>query len=315
MGIKNLNRFLRVNCPQNIRQISLWDLRGKTIVVDASIYMYRFQTDNSLIEGIYQMVALLEHCDIKPIFVFDGPPPPEKAATLKKRKLQKQAAEREYKRVNDILYNCSPDDDTSDLEAEIDNLRKQFVRLTQDDINNVKQLLEYMGVSYYESEGESDCVCAKMVKKKIAFACMSEDMDMFVYGCTKVLRYLSLLKSTVVIYDLKGILKTLRLNLHNFKQICILSGTDYNNSETSHYDLNKVLKYYSKYCKNKQVNKGDFHEWVSQYAGNINYNNLKNIQHMFDLTKYSISKENLTEKQKDINDMKRFLYEYGFVFV
>ena len=162
MGIKNLNRFLRVNCPQNIRQISLWDLRGKTIVVDASIYMYRFQTDNSLIEGIYQMVALLEHCDIKPIFVFDGPPPPEKAATLKKRKLQKQAAEREYKRVNNILYNSSPDDDTSDLEAEIDNLRKQFVRLTQDDINNVKQLLEYMGVSYYESEGESDCVCAKM---------------------------------------------------------------------------------------------------------------------------------------------------------
>ena len=83
MGIKNLNRFLRVNCPQNIRQISLWDLRGKTIVIDASIYMYRFQTDNSLIEGIYQMVALLEHCKIKPIFVFDGPPPPEKADTLK----------------------------------------------------------------------------------------------------------------------------------------------------------------------------------------------------------------------------------------
>ena len=47
-----------------------------------------------------------------------------------------------------------------------------------------------MGIAYYESEGESDYVCAKMVKQKIAFACMSEDMDMFVYGCPKVLRYL-----------------------------------------------------------------------------------------------------------------------------
>ena len=93
MGIKNLNRFLRVNCPQNIRQISLWDLRGKTIVIDASIYMYRFQTDNSLIEGIYQMVALLEHCKIKPIFVFDGPPPPEKARLKREKKKSKQLSE------------------------------------------------------------------------------------------------------------------------------------------------------------------------------------------------------------------------------
>ena len=63
---------------------------------------------------------------------------------------------------------------------------------------------------------------------------MSEDMDMFVYGCPKVLRYLSLLKSTVVIYDLKGILRTLKLTHNNFKQICVLSGTDYNNNETKH---------------------------------------------------------------------------------
>ena len=122
MGIKDLNRFLRVNCPQNIRQISLWDLRGKTLAVDASIYMYRFQTDNNLIDGIYQMVALLRHCEITPIFVFDGPPPPEKAETLKKRKQEKQEAEEEYHRINNILCNCGVDDDTSDLEAEIDSL-------------------------------------------------------------------------------------------------------------------------------------------------------------------------------------------------
>ena len=314
MGIKNLNRFLRINCPQNIRQISLWDLRGKTIAIDASIYMYRFQTDDSLIEGIYQMVALLEHCQITPIFVFDGPPPPEKAETLKRRKEEKQAAEREYKRVSDVLRNCNPDDDTSDLEAEIDNLRKQFVRLTQEDIDNVKKLLELMGVAYYESEGESDYVCAKMVQKKIAFACMSEDMDMFVYGCPKVLRYLSLLKSTVVIYDLRGILKTLNLSLNNFKQICVLSGTDYNNyNESATFDLNKVLKYYSKYCKNRSSD--DFHYWISKYTGTIDYDNLSYVCNMFDLSKYSITKENLVERKEDIKEMETFLYEYGFVFV
>ena len=171
-----------------------------------------------------------------------------------------------------------------------------------------------MGVAYYESEGESDYVCAKMVQKKIAFACMSEDMDMFVYGCPKVLRYLSLLKSTVVIYDLRGILKTLNLSLNNFKQICVLSGTDYNNyNESATFDLNKVLKYYSKYCKNRSSD--DFHYWISKYTGTIDYDNLSYICNMFDLSKYSITKENLVERKKDIKEMETFLYEYGFVFV
>lgn len=315
MGIQNLNRFLRVNCPQNIRQISLWDLRGKTVVVDASIYMYRFQTDDNLIEGIYQMVSLLRHCNITPIFVFDGPPPPEKAETLKKRKQEKYIAEKEYKRMNDVLKNASPDDDTSDIEAEIDLLRKQFVRLTQADIDNVKSLLKCMGIAYYESDGESDYVCAKMVKQKIAFACMSEDMDMFVYGCPKVLRYLSLLKSTVVIYDLRGILKTLKLSQDSFKQICVLSGTDYNSNENVKYDLNRVLKLFSKYMKNKNKDKGDFHNWISNYTGNIDYDNLKYVYDMFDLTRYKISKNNLVENVRDENKMEDFLYQYGFVFV
>lgn len=314
MGIKDLNRFLRVNCPQNIRQISLWDLRGKTLAVDASIYMYRFQTDNNLIDGIYQMVALLRHCEITPIFVFDGPPPPEKAETLKKRKQEKQEAEEEYHRINNILCNCGVDDDTSDLEAEIDSLRKKFVRLTSNDIDNVKILLRHMGISYYESDGESDYVCAKLVQKKIAFACMSEDMDMFVYGCPKVLRYLSLLKATVIIYDLKGILKKLKINLNTFKQICVLSGTDYNNYDSSKYTLNKVLKLYSKYTKNKNTDKGDFHKWVSTTGKNVDYNRLNSVYEMFDLTKYKVCKTNLIENNRDEHKMEEFLYHYGFIF-
>ena len=52
---------------------------------------------------------------------------------------------------------------------------------------------------------EADELCAKLVVKK-AFACLSEDMDMFVYGCPKVLRYLSLLNETVVVYTQKDML-------------------------------------------------------------------------------------------------------------
>ena len=40
MGIKNLNRYLKDNCNEAIKQISLSDLNGKKIAIDISIYLY-----------------------------------------------------------------------------------------------------------------------------------------------------------------------------------------------------------------------------------------------------------------------------------
>jgi flap endonuclease-1 len=314
MGIKNLNRFLRTNCPKNIKQISLWDLKGKTIAIDASIYMYRFQTDGGLIEGMYQMIGLMKYHKINMIFVFDGKPPPEKAEILKQRREEKAAAEIKYREAKNKLMNCGENEDISDLEAEIDELRKKIVKITSTDIANVKKLLEYMGISYYEAESESDYVCAKLVQKKIAFACLSEDMDMFVYGCPRVLRYLSLLKSTVVIYDVQNILKTLRLSLEDFKKICILAGTDYNIHDTK-YDLNKTLRVYAKYTKNKlQCN--DFYIWLKEnYDESIDIEQLQYILDMFDLTTKTIHKQLMVINRYDNDGLKSYLFEYGFIFV
>ena len=52
MGIKYLNRFLKENCSKNsIRKINLNQLESKTIVIDASIYMYKYIAENALIEN------------------------------------------------------------------------------------------------------------------------------------------------------------------------------------------------------------------------------------------------------------------------
>ena len=117
----------------------------------------------------------------------------------------------------------------------------------------MKHLLELMGIQYYECEGESDSVCAKMVQKKIAYACLSEDMDMFVYGCPRVLRYLSLLKSNVVLYDLPGILYKLGITFADFQDICVLAGTDYNTAADSNIELHRALKLFARYRREGMV--------------------------------------------------------------
>ena len=92
MGIKHLNQFVRQECPDAIRHITFADLAGKIVVVDASIYMYRFLADQALLENMYTMVSLLQMHGIVPVFVFDGKPPDEKRTLLNKRKYLKRAA-------------------------------------------------------------------------------------------------------------------------------------------------------------------------------------------------------------------------------
>ena len=110
--------------------------------------------------------------------------------------MEKKEAETKYKILQDKLeYGEDSDIDMAEIKYNMDVLKKQFIRIRHSDIENVKTLIKAYGVSYIEAVGEADKLCAKMVCKNKAYACLSEDMDLFVYGCSRVLRYFSLLKS------------------------------------------------------------------------------------------------------------------------
>ena len=84
-----------------------------------------------------------------PIFVFDGIPPPETRELIKKRKQDKKEAERKFKEINPIkgqIAASHDEDDVTDLEAEADQLRRQFVRIAGNDMMS-KNLLDIMGIS------------------------------------------------------------------------------------------------------------------------------------------------------------------------
>ena len=68
----------------------------------------------------------------------------------------------------------------------------------------------------------------------------SEDMDLFLYGCPKVYRYLSLANSTLILYNTENILQILNCTIEEFKLICILSGTDYYNFDVGNLPYNAV---------------------------------------------------------------------------
>tara|TARA_Y100000389_G_scaffold204545_1_gene257876 strand:- start:20305 stop:21264 length:960 start_codon:yes stop_codon:yes gene_type:complete len=318
MGIKYLNKFLKRECPKAIKQTTFWELRRKKIVIDTSIYMYRFAMEENLIGGMYQLVIILLYYGIIPIFIFDGKPPTEKNELLDKRREEKNKAEKQHTLLLEKINNTKDYRQRNEICAELDVLKKKFVRLSKEDISNVKYLLKLCGVTFFEADGEADELCAKLVIKKRAWACMSEDMDMFVYGCPRVLRYVSLLNETIVMYDTKLILKTLNLSLQEFREICILSGTDYNINETKNANLYTTLHYFNKY-KNSSKKNSKFYEWLE---GNTNYliDSCKaySIYYMFEMSNINIKKY---DKHRCINsainreELRKFLTGYDFIFL
>ena len=58
MGIKYLNRFFKDEAPEFMKKIHLKQLYGKKIAVDISIFMYKYISENNLIENIYLMLSI-----------------------------------------------------------------------------------------------------------------------------------------------------------------------------------------------------------------------------------------------------------------
>ena len=317
MGIRALNKFLQAKCKSSIKSIPLSELSGKKIAVDISIYLYKYISENALLENLYLMISLFRTNNIIPIFIFDGKPPAEKNDTIASRKKNKTDAREEYYRLKVLVESMKVDTDAgtdaevdeqkqkqkeyeiNDMSQTMEQLKKKFISIKYDDIQNVKTLLQAYGVTYFEAPGEADILCAKLVTNNLVYACLSEDTDMFVYGCGRVLRYLSLTLSNVVIYDLNNILKTLNVTMDVFKKICILYGCDYSHEalvennicceqqEMLHnMNIFHAFQLFKKYRDAGDVaESSDFYEWIinekihsMQYIDEIN----KNIK-LFDI--------------------------------
>ena len=324
MGIRALNKFLQAKCKSSIKSIPLSELSGKKIAVDISIYLYKYISENALLENLYLMISLFRNNNITPIFIFDGKPPAEKNETIATRKKNKTDAREEYYRLKVLVEsmktgtqaNSEADTDAqkqkeyeiNDMSQAMEQLKKKFISIKYDDIQNVKTLLQAYGVTYFEAPGEADILCAKLVTNNLVYACLSEDTDMFVYGCGRVLRYLSLTLSNVVIYDLNNILKTLNVTMDVFKKICILYGCDYSHesfvennicfeSQEMLHNMNifHAFQLFKKYrdavtgtgtgMETGDADASDFYEWIVnekihsiQYIDEIN----KNIK-LFDI--------------------------------
>jgi len=255
MGVKLLAKLLKTQCYDVSEQVHLSCLYGKKICIDVSIYLYRYKSQNALIENFYLMCSLFKRYNITPIFVFDGKPPKEKRKELDERR---EARKEAYRKYEELVGKCD-DNITYDQKIELKNLKRKMVKIKREDVELVQNLFDAYGIKYMTAIGEADILCASLVLKKKVYAVLTEDMDLFAYTSPIVLRYFSLLNHTCILYDLKKILKKLDIDKTNFQIVCVLSGNDYYNSKKNIFYYLRLFNKYKK--RNENIN---FMDWIEK---------------------------------------------------
>ena len=285
MGIKHLNALLMQKCShKSIYTAPLSALSGRTVAVDAYIYLYKSQELGDFRDNIENMLSIMLYYQITPIFVFDGKPPDEKRELIAKRVESKKRTEETYEILSKKMESSTGNVRTL-IESELKTLKKTFLRITRDHIATTKKLLDSYGIHYVDALGEADETCARMVLSGEAWACLSDDMDMLVYGCRRVLRDLNLTSRTIDIYDMKSILKDMNMPMKLFREVMVISGTDYNMNNST--DLSSTMKWVSEYMCRCRIMYADlsFYDWLEQHTNYIcNRTKLDNIYTMFAIT-------------------------------
>jgi 5'-3' exonuclease len=283
MGIKFLNGFLKKSCsPSSISKVCLSALTGKKIAVDVSIYLYKFTAENKLIERLHLMLNTFHYYKIVPVFIFDGKPPKEKKYVLQQRRNSKVCALNEYNRLQMLLNTRQYTTEREQIIQKMELLKTQFVTVNKDTIERAKELLRAFGATYYDSPEEADALCAMLVQSNKVWGCLSDDMDLFAYGSSVVLREIDLTAQTVMVYTLQNILNDLGVTLEEFTTLCIFAGTDYNalTARTSQMNIYHAFASLNAY---KQSGATNFRAWLCQQHDILNAHELNAVCNMFDL--------------------------------
>lgn len=240
MGIKRMNKFLDEkqliksynNLNEMIRnskqsEYKVFNTRNKCyrLGIDTMLYAHKFKYSyNDIIYGFTNQILNFLNNRILPIYIIDGVAPDEKSDLIKYRNDKKNKIDKKIENLKFLLENEVDQTKIRSLNNKIKNLNRSNIKITKDDINNIITLLKKFNIPYVRAKGEADALIGSLYEKKLIDSCLSEDMDILVFGCKKMIKFSN---KKIYEYDLDHILDNLNLTLHQYIDMCIYFGCDY----------------------------------------------------------------------------------------
>lgn len=226
MGIQNLTKVLKKYYTPDTQKASYYKTRR--IAFDASLLMYQYliairsdgvqlssnDSSTSHVNGFFYKIINLVEAGIRPIFVFDGKALEIKSKEILKRNERRADAEKKY-----LAAELIGD------KAQMEKFDKRKLKITTKHCDEVKKLMNLMGVPFVDSENEAEALCVQLCKEKIVDYVCTEDMDALCFGSPILLRNPK--KDVFYEYHLEEILKKIDMEFKEFVDFCILLGCDY----------------------------------------------------------------------------------------
>lgn len=252
------------------REVTLEELSGRAIAIDAYNALYQFlaiirQADGTLLmdsrgritshlSGLFYRTINLLELGIKPVYIFDGKPPEVKELEILRRRLHKEEAERKYE---EALAR-------GDIKA-ARTYAQQTGRLTDEMVEEAKQLLDALGIPWVQAPSEGEAQAAYMASKGDVYAAASQDYDSLLFGAPRLIRNVTITgrrklpKKDVYVdvkpelIELNQVLKELGLTREQLVDVGILIGTDYNPEGVKGIGPRKAVKLIKEYGRLERV--------------------------------------------------------------
>jgi flap endonuclease-1 len=227
------------------KQLTLDDLRGRSLAVDANNTLYQFLalirmrdgrpfTDSEghvtshLVGLLLRTSRLMADYDIRPVFVFDGKPPELKRRTLEERRGYRERALKEW--------------EDAVRRKDYSGAWSKAVRmnsLTQSMQDDAKKVLTLLGIPWIQAPQEAEAQAAYMAMQGHVWAANSRDYDAVLFGSPRLVRYLTIsgqefLPSKGIarplvpeLIELQALLRRLEISREQLIDLAIMVGTDF----------------------------------------------------------------------------------------
>ena len=240
MGIKRMNKFLDENnlikqhntindFIRNNKKVEFqcFNTRNKCyrIAVDTMLYAHKFKYSyNDIIYGFVNQIINFLSNRILPIYIIDGIAPEEKSEVIKSRNDKKIKIENKIALLEEELKNEIDNDKIKEIKKKISHLKKSNIKITKEDIELIIEISKLFGIPCLRAKGEADALIGKLYNNNSIDACLSEDMDLLIFGCKKMIKFNN---KKIFEYDLDYILFKLQISFEQFLDMCLLFGCDY----------------------------------------------------------------------------------------
>jgi flap endonuclease-1 len=268
MGIKSFSDFLKRYAPNSYYEIPLESFRGKRIAIDLHMMIYEAlfgataevvemtnvavvkpdqeEINQNTMNRILNKLGILMSHEITPICVFDGTPHPLKQQTQSGRTNKKAKSKEKLIAAEEKLYAVDSLLRTQPLMNEYRKAYKSHIDPGYEFYAQMKDVLISTGFPVLMAEdfnlptNDAEAICAAlcMPGNDYCVATITGDSDYHVYGGNlAITEYYSKYQTkdgirTTVYYAkvrcLEAIMMQTGLNFEQFRDLCILMGTDFN---------------------------------------------------------------------------------------